>query len=161
MAERLAPSKRHAFTHQGRLVYEWDQALAEINMYIPVPPDLRAKEIVCDITKQHLKVGRHGNPPFMDLDLWSTVKVSECIWTLEDDVMHISFTKLQPGETWQAVIKGHELDPMSQQQDQQRLLLERFQREHPSFDFSGATVNGEAPDAAKFMGGISADAKLD
>jgi hypothetical protein len=33
------------------------------------------------------------------------------------------------GETWQAVIKGHELDPMSQQQDQQRLLLERFQRE--------------------------------
>jgi hypothetical protein len=33
------------------------------------------------------------------------------------------------GETWQAVIKGHELDPMAQQQDQQRLLLERFQRE--------------------------------
>lgn len=33
------------------------------------------------------------------------------------------------GETWQAVIKGHEVDPMSQQQDQQRLLLERFQRE--------------------------------
>lgn len=108
------------------------------------------------------------------------------------------------GETWQAVIKGHELDPMSQQQDQQRLLLERFQREvralewrnwcvwqcscctptdaalvvpglppvfpcpvclpavqHPGFDFSGATVNGEAPDAATFMGGISADAKLD
>lgn len=33
------------------------------------------------------------------------------------------------GETWQAVIKGHELDPMAQQQDQQRLMLERFQRE--------------------------------
>lgn len=33
------------------------------------------------------------------------------------------------GETWQAVIKGHELDPVAQQQDQQRLLLERFQRE--------------------------------
>lgn len=67
MAERLAPSTRHAFTHHGRLVYEWDQALAEVNMYIPVPPDLRAKEIFCDITKQHLKFGRHGNTPFMDV----------------------------------------------------------------------------------------------
>jgi hypothetical protein len=33
------------------------------------------------------------------------------------------------GEPWAAVIKGHELDPMTQQQDQQRLMLERFQRE--------------------------------
>lgn len=33
------------------------------------------------------------------------------------------------GEPWQAVIKGHELDMLAQQQDQQRLLLERFQRE--------------------------------
>lgn len=33
------------------------------------------------------------------------------------------------GETWPAVLRGHELDPMAQQQDQQRLMLERFQRE--------------------------------
>lgn len=67
MAERLAPSTKHVFTHQGRTVYEWDQTLTEVNMYIPVPPDLRAKEIFCDVTKQHLKFGRHGNPPFIDV----------------------------------------------------------------------------------------------
>lgn len=67
MAERLAPSSKHVFSHQGRTVYEWDQTLTEVNMYIPVPPDLRAKEIFCDITKQHLKFGRQGNPPFMDV----------------------------------------------------------------------------------------------
>jgi hypothetical protein len=33
------------------------------------------------------------------------------------------------GDTWPAVLKGHELDPVTQQQDQQRLMLERFQRE--------------------------------
>jgi hypothetical protein len=32
--------------------------------------------------------------------------------------------------------------------------------QHPGFDFSGATINGAAPDAHTFMGGISADAKL-
>lgn len=49
--------------------------------------------------------------------------------TAEDSVMHVTLTKLQRGETWPAVLKGHELDPLTQQQDQQRLLLERFQRE--------------------------------
>jgi hypothetical protein len=33
------------------------------------------------------------------------------------------------GEPWLAVLQGHELDPVKQQEDQQRLLLERFQRE--------------------------------
>jgi hypothetical protein len=33
------------------------------------------------------------------------------------------------GEPWLAVLQGHELDPAKQQEDQQRLLLERFQRE--------------------------------
>jgi hypothetical protein len=72
MAERLAPSSQHAFTHQGRTVYEWDQTLTEVNMYIGVPPDLRAKEIFCEITKQHLKFGRKENPPFMDVSMHLT-----------------------------------------------------------------------------------------
>jgi hypothetical protein len=32
MAERLAPSEKHTFTHNGRTVYEWDQTLTEVNM---------------------------------------------------------------------------------------------------------------------------------
>lgn len=67
MAERLAPTDKHKFVHNGRLIYEWDQTLTEINMYIPVPPDMRAKEISCDISKQHIKLGREGNPPFLDV----------------------------------------------------------------------------------------------
>lgn len=51
-------------------------------------------------------------------------------------------------------MKGHELDPVTAQSDQQRLLLERFQAEHPGFDFSGATFNGQAPNPRTFMGGV-------
>eukprot|EP00879_Flechtneria_rotunda_P012894 GHRR01013466.1.p1 GENE.GHRR01013466.1~~GHRR01013466.1.p1 ORF type:complete len:156 (+),score=25.37 GHRR01013466.1:309-776(+) len=155
MADKLAPSERHKFEHQGRTIYEWDQTLVEVNMYIPVPTEMQAKEIFCDISKQHIKFGRQGNPPFLDMDLYGPVKVSECIWTLEDQVMHVTLTKLEQGEPWLAVIKGHELDPATQQQDQQRLLLERFQQEHPGFDFSSATFNGMAPNARTFMGGMS------
>jgi hypothetical protein len=76
MAARLAPGARHQFVHGGRLIYEWDQTLAEVNMYVPVPPDLRAKEIFCEVTKQHLRFGRHDNPPFLDVSAgWRRVGV--------------------------------------------------------------------------------------
>jgi hypothetical protein len=38
MGDMLAPSERHAFTHQGRVVYEWDQTLGEVNLYVQVGP---------------------------------------------------------------------------------------------------------------------------
>jgi hypothetical protein len=80
------------------------------------------------------------------------------------------------GETWGSPFKGHEMDVLTQQQEQQRLLLERFQQEvretfklsiwegsrrhnilhfvhlqHPGFDFSGAEVKGTVPNARTFM----------
>jgi hypothetical protein len=41
----------------------------------------------------------------------------------------VTLTKLEAGEPWPAVIRGHEVDVLTQQQEQQRLMLERFQRE--------------------------------
>ncbi|GBF88563.1 hypothetical protein Rsub_01278 [Raphidocelis subcapitata] len=154
MAERLAPSARHTFEHGGRTVYEWDQTLAEVNVYVPVPPGVRARDMFCDIDRTHLRFGLKGNPPFLDLDLMAPVKVSESVWTLEDGELHISLTKLEAGESWPAVIRGHEVDVVTQQQEQQRLMLERFQREHPGFDFSQAKFNGEAPNPRTFLGGM-------
>jgi len=77
MAERLAPAERHSFLHGGRTVYEWDQTLTEVNMYVPVPPDLRAKEILCNITQQHLTFGRTGNPPFLDVRAFQACKSAQ------------------------------------------------------------------------------------
>jgi hypothetical protein len=40
------------------------------------------------------------------------------------------------------------------QQEQQKLLLQRFQMEHPGFDFSNAEFSGDAPNPREFLGGI-------
>ena len=63
----------------------------------------------------------------------------------EDGELPISLTKLEAGQPWPSVIKGHEADPVTQQQDQQRLMLERFQRE------VGATQAGTRWHAASFV----------
>jgi hypothetical protein len=72
---------RQQFVHQGQLVYEWDQGLEDVNVYIKPPPFLIPKlrpqyeqglkpgqklpKIEIEIGKKGLKVGMTGSPPFL------------------------------------------------------------------------------------------------
>lgn len=154
-ADALAPSQRHKYTHNGRVIYEWDQTLTEVNIYITVPTGVRAKHLAVNIQTQHLSVGIKGNPPYLDIDLAGRVKASESYWTLEEGTVNLQLCKAEKGEPWTAALAGHSVDPLKQQEEQQRLMLERFQQEHPGFDFSGAKFSGQAPNPRTFMGGMS------
>ncbi|GAB4813227.1 hypothetical protein N2152v2_000273 [Parachlorella kessleri] len=149
--DRVAPTERHAFKHNNQTVYEWDQAFSEVNIYIQVPQGVRAKQLDVGITSTHLAVGIRGNPPYLDKDLGGAVKVSESVWTLEDSTLHISLAKAEGGATWAAALAGHELGLQQVQGDQKRLMLERFQAEHPGFDFSSAEFTGSVPDPRTFL----------
>ncbi|KAJ9519370.1 hypothetical protein QJQ45_023166 [Haematococcus lacustris] len=172
MADSLAPSSRHQYVHQGRVVYEWDQAFSEVNIYVQVPPGVRAKQLYCDIGLNSLKFGVSPNPPYLaphspmaftaawQGELSGSVKVSESFWTLgESGTAALGHDRqpgpTRPGEPWPSALRGHEADPLTQQRDTERLMLERFQQEHPGFDFSGASFNGSVPNPRTFMGGAS------
>ena len=85
---------------------------------------------------------------------------------MEDGVLHIQCEKVKPGEsctlpasrnyprahvsmlasdavscapTGTSAIAGHEsTDVLSQEEDKKAMMLQRFQKENPGFDFSGA-----------------------
>jgi hypothetical protein len=67
--DRLAPSQRHTFTFDNRKIYEWDQTLSEVNIYIDVPPGVRAKELFVEIKQSHIRIGIKPNPPYLDVSL--------------------------------------------------------------------------------------------
>lgn len=67
MSDRLAPTERHAFEHQGRTIYEWDQTLSELNIYVQLPPGVRAKQLYVDITSSHLRIGITPGQPYLDV----------------------------------------------------------------------------------------------
>ena len=67
MADKLAPSTRHQYKHNGQLVYEWDQAFSEVNIYVPVPPGVKGRQLYVDIAVGHLRFGITPNPPFLDV----------------------------------------------------------------------------------------------
>lgn len=80
MTDKLAPDKRHEYLHQGRKVYEWDQTLQEVNIYVDTPPGVRACDMFCDIAKQHVKLGIKPNPPYMDVSGCTSTRLGSRPW---------------------------------------------------------------------------------
>ncbi|XP_077222509.1 HSP20-like chaperones superfamily protein isoform X4 [Tasmannia lanceolata] len=158
MDENLAPEKRHSFLHGDQKVFDWDQTLEEVNMYIPLPTNAPPKIFYCKIQSKHVEVGIKGNPPYLNHDLACPVKTDSSFWTLEDGTMHITLQKRDKRQTWSSPISGQgQLDPYATDLEQRRLMLQRFQEENLGFDFSQAQFTGNCPDPRTFMGGIRCD----
>ena len=51
----------------GQLIYEWDQTLEEVNVYIKPPTGVTASILDCKITTSSVSVGLKGNPPYLNV----------------------------------------------------------------------------------------------
>ena len=149
---------RYKFEYQGRTIYEWEQSLEEVNLYIEPPPGLPRHMIVIEITHKHLKVGIKGHDQvYLDEDTWGPVKPEESMWTMVDGEININLQKMNKAETWEAALLGRDgatVDAITKEQIRKKMMLDRFQEEHPGFDFSNADFNGMVPEAKDFMGGV-------
>uniref|UniRef100_K3WHJ6 CS domain-containing protein n=1 Tax=Globisporangium ultimum (strain ATCC 200006 / CBS 805.95 / DAOM BR144) TaxID=431595 RepID=K3WHJ6_GLOUD len=148
--------ERRVFKHNDQVIYEWEQSLEELNVYIRPPPGITANMILCEISANHVALGLRGTTDkFLNHDLSSSVVVAESYWMLDQGELTINLQKMKKGLMWPSVFVGHgELDPMAQEATKRQMMLERFQEENPGFDFSGAEFNGSAPDPRTFMGGV-------
>ena len=156
---------RYVFEYNGNTVYEWEQTLDDVTIYITAPPFVtKGKQLNCIISARHLKLGgQESDQWFLNEDTFGTVDVSESTWSLEPDdgkkVITIYLTKAHRGELWEAALRGNQaasstLDPMAKEQVKKDMMLERFQEENPGMDFRGAEFNGSVPDARTFMDGV-------
>ncbi len=87
-----AANGRYVFRHEGRTIYEWEQSLEEVNIYLTPPPQVPSRLIEVKIAHRHLSVGLRGSDsgPFLDEDTWGGVKVEESMWTLVDGEMYVA-----------------------------------------------------------------------
>jgi len=168
-------SDRYIFTYNNQTIYEWEQSLDEVTIYISAPISKLPKHntasyINVNISTNRLQVGLKSQPNgeyFLNETTFGKVKVNESSWYLDEEgIITIILCKVFRGETWEGVLCGHTAttdanggihettDPITKQSMQRTLMLERFQEENPGFDFRDATFNGEVPDPRKFMGGV-------
>uniref|UniRef100_A0A3Q3IMZ2 CS domain-containing protein n=1 Tax=Monopterus albus TaxID=43700 RepID=A0A3Q3IMZ2_MONAL len=78
--------------------------------------------------------------------LFDTTVSDEATWTLEDKCLIriiLMKTNREAGNCWSSLLEGdYCANAWVQDQMQRKLTLERFQRENPGFDFSGAEISG-------------------
>lgn len=123
---------RLKFEYNGRTIYEWEQSLSEVNIYIEPPPGVRSNMFEIIISHRHLKVGLKSAPPFLDEETGGPVKPDESMWTLVDGEININLQKMNKAEMWEAALVGHngqKIDAFTKEEVKKKLMIERFQEE--------------------------------
>ena len=120
MGDQLAPTERHAFRHEGRVVYEWDQTLEEVNMYVEVPPGVTAKVLAVRIDSDEVAIGIGATPlpgaPTHRARQDGRVLLDAGRWRAPS-----AAAETPQGQTPQSLFEGHAaLDPARAQQENQR-----------------------------------------
>jgi hypothetical protein len=123
---------RYRFEYQGRLIYEWEQNLNEVIIYIEQPPNVNRKMLEVNITPNHLTVGIKGTDPYIDEDTGGMVIVKESMWMIDEGEIIINLQKMAKAEAWDCALKGRTgetIDPLTKEEVKKKILLERFQEE--------------------------------
>lgn len=87
--------------------YSWVQTLGNLEIFVPMRPGLKAKQIVCDIGTDTLKLGVKGEPMILEGKLHSKIKPDDCMWTLVDNkLVQITIEKFDQMKWWSCVMQG-------------------------------------------------------
>jgi len=85
--------------------YNWGQTLEEIELRIPLGGNYKARDLIVDIEKKHLKVGIKGRPAIIDGELNKDIKLEESTWVLEDkNCVLINLEKINKMEWWPRLV---------------------------------------------------------
>ena len=73
---------RYIFEFQGKKIYEWEQSLEDVTIYIDVPPGKdKASDFDIEIRASKLRVGLKGHDRcFIEEDTFEKVDTSESSW---------------------------------------------------------------------------------
>ncbi|XP_041358876.1 nudC domain-containing protein 2-like [Gigantopelta aegis] len=123
----------------------WWQTIEEVYVEIDVPERCSSREIKCIIKTKHLFL-TVKEKSLIKGDLFEEVRAGDSLWTLEDKkLIRIALSKAKPSlnHCWKSLlVDQYEADPMTYDEMEKKLTLERFQSENPGFDFSDAQVSG-------------------
>ena len=108
------PQKGHVLPNKekGQTLekYSWGQMdIKEITINIPVPGNIKGKDLKIECDNKKLYVGIKGQEPIINCELYAPIKSDSMIWTLEEvkvgKMISIAFDKADP-TWWESVEKN-------------------------------------------------------
>jgi hypothetical protein len=119
---------RYRFEYDGRKVYDFEQSLDDVTIYVDAPPGTdRGDQVACEISatrlRLRLRMQEADGTWYLNEDTYDTVDVAESTWSLEDSdddgkdknntksrrgkVITIYLVKARRGTLWEAALKGN------------------------------------------------------
>ncbi|KAK5936667.1 hypothetical protein PMZ80_011038 [Knufia obscura] len=81
--ERLdKEAKTREEEEQAKLPYKWTQTLNEAEVSIPIPGNLKSKDLIVELKKSHIKASIKGQTPVIDGDTPFPLNTEDSTWTL-------------------------------------------------------------------------------
>jgi len=77
-----AEDRKREQEEQEKLPYKWTQTLNEAEVNVPIPGNLKSRDLIVDIKKTHLKVQIKGQDPIIDGETPHPLSVDDSTWTL-------------------------------------------------------------------------------
>ncbi|KAI1803603.1 CS-domain-containing protein [Daldinia bambusicola] len=107
--EQEAAARAKEAEEQAALPYKWNQTIADLDVNITIPGNLKARDLIVEIKKQKLKVAIKGQDPIVDGDLPHPILTEESTWTLTSSpdgskTVEIHLDKANKMEWWAHVV---------------------------------------------------------
>ncbi|KAL0209476.1 hypothetical protein RCL1_008314 [Eukaryota sp. TZLM3-RCL] len=87
--------------------YTWEQTLQDLTVTVNVGEGIRGKDIICNITKDHLTFGIKGRDLIIDADFHKPVRSHESVWMKDGPEVYITLIKVNQMEWWSTPFVGH------------------------------------------------------
>lgn len=106
--------------------YQWTQTLGELEIRVPfksVGFPLKAKDLIVDVKRKHLKIGIKGHQPIIDGELSEEVKLETCNWVIEDKkIVVLNLDKINGMHWWNKLLTTDpEIDTQKVQPENSKL----------------------------------------
>ncbi|EPE10230.1 nuclear movement protein nudc [Ophiostoma piceae UAMH 11346] len=114
--KELTPAEEAALrakeqAEQAALPYKWTQTIADLDVSVTIPGNLKARDLIVEIKKTSLSVSIKGQEPFVKGELFQTVLTDDSTWTLTSNpdgtkVIEVHLDKSNKMEWWPHVVKS-------------------------------------------------------
>lgn len=105
---------RNQHTHNGRVVYEWDQTPKQATLYLKPPEGVRKNDLDIGIAGKHIRVGRKNKPSFLQEETFDYVNEEMSYWNLRNNgELQIVLRKATRGEWPQVLLHTDEASGVS------------------------------------------------
>ncbi|KIW84203.1 hypothetical protein Z517_03452 [Fonsecaea pedrosoi CBS 271.37] len=81
-ARKDAEDRQREEEEQAKLPYKWTQTLEEAEVSVPIQGNLKARDLVVELKKTHIKVAVKGQEPIIDGDFPHPIQTDDSTWVL-------------------------------------------------------------------------------